>query len=139
MTCAKCGEGVSLWSRDLGSGLCPKCKEAEKQAEASRKQAEALEQATRERRSLARQAGITSVYPKGCPDCGGELAPVALFARQEYNLREGLGTDAAVGYYTDSTAYQGLVTGRLPVRGRIFASMCEGCRRVYFHGIPGAQ
>jgi hypothetical protein len=139
-----CGASVSVWKRDLVSGLCPKCTEVARKAEVTRQAAEVARQAAeqaaqaqRERDQAVARHGIPRVYPQGCPNCGGELAPVLLFSREEYNFRQGMGVDAAVAYYADPEAAQGLFTGRLPVAGSVRASKCNNCHRIHLHGVPG--
>jgi hypothetical protein len=138
-----CGASVSIWKRDLVSGLCPKClaaqqQEVEQQRQEDERQRQAKEQAdtARAKRDTATRHGIPQVYPDGCPNCGGELIPVLLFAREEFTFRQGMGVDAAVAYYATLEAEQGMFTGRFRIAGSIRASKCDKCHRVHFHGVP---
>ncbi len=79
--------------------------------------------------------GIPNTNPDGCPDCAGPLAPIVLFAREEANLRQGLGINAAVVHYVGIESAQG-GTGRLKELGRLRASKCEKCHRIFLHGAP---
>ncbi len=47
VVCSRCGASVSLWNRDLSTGLCPQCRKADRQA-AEAQAAELRAQAERE-------------------------------------------------------------------------------------------
>ena len=139
-TCSKCGTKVTLLNRDLTTGLCANCarqqsqdrKDAEKAAAQEKQRAEQHRQLEEARNSH----GIPQTYPDGCPDCGGVLNAIALFGREEFNLRQGLGVDAGVQYYSEASNEQGFFTGRYSISGRLRASMCSSCRRIFLHGVP---
>ncbi|MBM79418.1 MAG: hypothetical protein CMJ78_02335 [Planctomycetaceae bacterium] len=139
-TCSKCGKKITLLNRDLTTGLCAKCarqqsqdrKDAEKATAQERQRAEQDRQLEDARKSH----GISNTYPDGCPDCGGVLNPITLFGREEYNLLQGLGVDAGVQYYSDASNEPGIFYGRYSISGRVRASMCSSCRRIFLHGVP---
>lgn len=138
--CGKCGKKLTLFNRDLTSDRCATCvrEEKEQRKEAEKAAAEAREQESRD--VMAEQArkrhGIPTVYPEGCPDCGSRLEPISLFGREEFNLRQGMGVDSGVRYYSDANEEQGFVTGRYAISGEVKASMCTTCYRIFLHGIP---
>ena len=82
MVCSRCGASVSLWNRDLSTGLCPQCRDADRQAaeaqaEELRAQAEREAEAARQiaaeklaaRRKLSGQDQRDEFRAK-CPVCG---------------------------------------------------------------------
>jgi hypothetical protein len=146
-TCSKCGKKITLLNRDLTTGLCANCarqqsqerKNAEKAAVEERQSAEQDRQSAEQDRQLEaarKKHGIPNTYPDGCPDCGGVLNAIALFGREEFNLRQGLGVDAGVQYYSAASNEQGFFTGRYSISGRVKASMCSTCHRIFLHGVP---
>lgn len=82
MDCQRCGSGVSLWSRDLISGLCPKCREddrkaaqarTEQEAESARQAAAVAIDAERERIDAERKRtgqDKRDEFREKCPACG---------------------------------------------------------------------
>ena len=139
-TCSKCGKKITLLNRDLTTGLCANCarqqsqerKNAEKAAVEERQSAEQ----DRQLEAARKKHGIPNTYPDGCPDCGGVLNAIALFGREEFNLRQGLGVDAGVQYYSAASNEQGFFTGRYSISGLVKASMCSTCHRIFLHGVP---
>lgn len=146
-TCDKCGKKLTLLNRDLTSSTCASCAREEQQRkkdeqrikrEAEKIEAEEQDRIEKERRieRIREWHGITKTYPKGCPDCGGMLNAITLFGREEFNLRQGLGVDSSVQYFSDATAEQGIFTGRFSISGEVRASMCDRCHRIFLHGVP---
>lgn len=138
--CSKCGKKLTFFNRDLTSDRCAACAREEKQQrkEAEKAAAEARDREYRNARAeqTRKTHGIPTVYPDGCPDCGSRLEPVSLFAREEFNFRQGMGVDSAVRYYCDANEEQGIVSGRHTIGGHVKASMCSACYRIFLHGIP---
>lgn len=131
--CEICGKKVTILNRDLATGLCADCARIQRQDQKDAEN-EAAEQ--RQQQQQRDSHGIPNVYPNGCPDCGGVLNAIAMFAREKMNLRQGYGVDAGVQYYSDASDEQGFFTGRHSISGRIRASMCTSCHRVFLHGEP---
>ena len=132
-TCTICGKKVTLLNRDLATGLCANCARQQSQ---ERKDAEKAATEERQLENARKSHGIPNTYPDGCPDCGGVLNAIALFGREEFNLRQGLGVDAGVQYYSAASNEQGFFTGRYSISGRVKASMCSTCHRIFLHGVP---
>ena len=122
---------ITLLNRDLATGLCATCahQQSQDKKEAEKAAAEERQRAEKERQiEQARKAhGIPDVYSDVCPDCGGVLTTIALFGRKEFNLRQGLGVDAGVQYYSAASSEQGIFAGRYSISGDVRASMCSSC------------
>ena len=132
-TCTICGKKVTLLNRDLATGLCANCARQQSQ---ERKDAEKAATEERQLENTRKSHGIPNTYPDGCPDCGGVLNAIALFGREEFNLRQGLGVDAGVQYYSAASNEQGFFSGRYSISGRVKSSMCSSCHRIFLHGVP---
>jgi hypothetical protein len=70
-----------------------------------------------------------------CPDCNGELVAIKLFGRNQHPLG-GRVIDAEVIYYAEADAERSFFLGMFKEVGIISASMCNGCRRIFLHGVP---
>jgi hypothetical protein len=71
-----------------------------------------------------------------CPDCNGDLAGIKLFGRGWQNPVSGSATDAEVIYYTDTDAERSAFLSMFEEAGTVRATMCNGCRRIFLHGLP---
>jgi hypothetical protein len=71
-----------------------------------------------------------------CPDCNGELVNIKLFGRGWQNPISGSAIDAEVAYYTDVDAERSAFLSMFEEAGTVRATMCDGCRRIFLHGIP---
>jgi hypothetical protein len=131
------GQTTPIWSRDLASGLCKRCRDAEakQQAEEEIERARIAQEAADER--MRQRQGIPQVYPNGCPNCSGDLAPIMLFGRSGEAPLTGYRVDARVSYYTDPEAEKGFWSTRYEEKGVVRATMCQSCHRVFLHGFPG--
>lgn len=70
-----------------------------------------------------------------CPDCGGELQPIKLFARTLEGW-PGVGQDGAVSRYTTPHAKRDSLS-QFKVEGRVRVTLCSSCSRIFFYGEPG--
>jgi hypothetical protein len=70
-----------------------------------------------------------------CPDCGDELQPIKLFARTMQGW-PGVGQDRAVTRYTTPQAKRDGLSW-FKEEGRVKATLCSSCRRIFLHGEPG--
>jgi hypothetical protein len=75
--------------------------------------------------------------PNTCPDCGGTLRPIQLFGRGPANPLSGAATDTVVAYYTEAGAERSTWLAMFQEAGRVHASMCAGCHRIFLYGSPG--
>jgi hypothetical protein len=78
-TCPKCGQPTSLWSRDLSSGACRQCQQAEakRRAEEAKERAEEAKQ-TAEREREREESILIGDKKVACPICGHDR-----FSKQE--------------------------------------------------------
>ena len=144
--CPSCGTLVSIWQRDLFSGRCRKC-QAHVVAEQERVRQE--QQRVRQEEDAAREAAfqqeLRGQLPKEqtqasalppCPDCGAALVEIKLFGRGAENPFSGAAIDTAVVYYTDADASRSWWLGMLKERGKVRATICRSCHRIFLHGVP---
>jgi hypothetical protein len=134
--CRKCGRQVSIWSRDLISGVCKYCRnaEAKQQAEVEQDEARRAHEAANE--MMKQRQGIPQVYPNGCPSCGSRLSPIMLFGRSGEAPLTGYPVDAGVAYYTDPEAEKSFWSTRFIEKGVVRAVICQSCHRIFLHGFP---
>ena len=78
-TCPKCGQPTSLWSRDLSSGVCRQCQQAEakQRAEEAKLRAEVAKRAA-EYQQETRESILIGDRKIACPICGHDR-----FSKQE--------------------------------------------------------
>jgi hypothetical protein len=67
-----------------------------------------------------------------CPDCGGTVTEIRLIDKAHGGGHHDL-------EYTLEEAKRGLWLGRFPIEGRVAASMCGQCGRIFLYGIPTAS
>jgi hypothetical protein len=157
--CPRCGKPVSMWQRDLFSGICHKCRTQEaaelerirQQEEAARQRAidaqiRAEQDRARQRREAAlgedlgqqleKQRQLQSVSLPPCPDCGADLVEIKLFGRSGENPLSGAAIDTAVVYYAHVEARRGWAFGMLKEQGGVRATICTSCHRIFLHGVP---
>jgi len=115
VVCSRCGGSVSLFSRDLSTGLCPQCRKADRQAaeaqaEELRAQAEQEAEAARQiaaselaaRRKLSGQDQRDEFRAK-CPVCGDKRSKRGRVLERS-NLRFKPGEDWLGGYPLEALA-----------------------------------
>jgi hypothetical protein len=52
------------------------------------------------------------------------------------NFVSGAAIDAEVMYYADADAERSSVLSMFEEAGTVRATMCNGCRRIFLHGVP---
>ena len=82
VVCSRCGASVSLWNRDLSTGLCPQCRKADRQAAEAQaeelraqavREAEAARQIAAEKLAAGRKLSgqdQRDEFRAKCPVCG---------------------------------------------------------------------
>lgn len=71
-----------------------------------------------------------------CPDCGGLLADIKLFARGWVKPVSKTAADAAVEYYAAKEAPRSPMAAMFDEAGTVESTMCGDCRRIFIHGRP---
>jgi len=156
--CPRCETLVSIWQRDLFSGICRKCRvqavvEQERihqEAEASRLRAIANQVKAQQdrdneqcqaasqrefREQLQQQRTHSSALPP-CPDCGAALVEIKLFGRGAENPLSGAAIDTAVVYFSDADASRSWGFAMLKEKGMVRATICPSCHRIFLYGVP---
>ena len=67
-----------------------------------------------------------------CPDCGGTLKQIKVFARGWKN-QLGAAVDAELKYFTSPDAKRSTFLVMFQEEGQIRSYVCEGCKRVLFY------
>lgn len=79
---------------------------------------------------------MSDASEKPCPDCGGSLTAIKLFARTPIKGQWTDSDGAVVRYATPEAAY-GWVVSQYDVAGRVSAMLCSSCHRIFLYGHPG--
>jgi hypothetical protein len=79
---------------------------------------------------------MVEVSANQCPDCGGALTPIKLIARTPVKgqLKP---SDGAVVRYAIPEAKRGWFVSQYDVAGRVSATLCQSCHRIFLYGHPG--
>jgi hypothetical protein len=73
--------------------------------------------------------------PQPCPDCGGTLVAIKLFARGPKSLA-GIAIDTESFLFTGMDASRDGWSGKFPEMGEVQAHLCTGCHRIFLYGEP---
>jgi hypothetical protein len=77
-----------------------------------------------------------STQESPCPNCKGELVDIKLFGRGAKNFLSGAALDSEVMYYADADAERSSFLSMFEEAGTVRATLCNGCRRIFLHGVP---
>jgi|BarGraNGADG00212_1021973.scaffolds.fasta_scaffold38039_2 hypothetical protein len=70
-----------------------------------------------------------------CPDCGGTLQTIKLFARGAKTLA-GIAIDTEAILYTTADAIRDGWSGKFTEMGEVQPLLCTTCHRIFLYGIP---